>query len=213
MSVTRKYKVLFLCRDNSTRSIIAEALLRELAGHRFEAFSAGPEPAARVHPLALAQLRPGVSGRDVLSPKSWLEFTGEWAPRMDLVIALDESVDEHHAPAFPGAPSLLGWTFVDPLADGVPDDERVRLFDKMFWQIVRQVGAFIEWPQYAAPPMRDVDEHGEVVLTASATQPLSAAATASDASRGGHRVALASAGDAPNSGTVPSPDRTTTCDA
>ena len=150
VSVTRKYKVLFLCRENSARSIIAEALLRELAGHRFEAFSAGPEPAARVHPIAVAQLRPGISDLGVLSPKSWLEFTGEWAPRMDLVIALDECVAGHHAPLFPGEPALCNWTFADPLAGEMPEPERVRLFEKVFWQIVRQVSTFIESPQYAA---------------------------------------------------------------
>ncbi len=150
VSVTRKYKVLFLCRENSARSIIAEALLRELAGHRFEAFSAGPEPAARVHPIAAAQLRPGISDLGALSPKSWLEFTGEWAPRMDLVIALDECVAGHHAPLFPGKPSLSHWTFGDPLTGEMPEPERVRLFEKVFWQIVRQVSTFIESPQYAA---------------------------------------------------------------
>ncbi|PRY09582.1 MULTISPECIES: low molecular weight phosphatase family protein [unclassified Paraburkholderia] len=147
----RKYRVLFLCRENSARSIIAEALLRELAGHRFDAFSAGPEPAARVHPCAVAQLRPGISDLGILSPKSWLEFTGEWAPRMDLVVALDESVDAHHAPAFPGEPATCTWTLADPLADGIAESERARLFEKVFWQIVRQMSAFIELPQYAAP--------------------------------------------------------------
>jgi arsenate reductase (thioredoxin) len=149
--VTRKYKVLFLCRENSARSIIAEALLRELAGHRFDAFSAGPEPAARVHPCAVAQLRPGISDLGILSPKSWLEFTGEWAPRMDLVVALDESVDAHHAPAFPGEPASCTWAFANPLADDIAESERARLFDKVFWQIVHQMSAFIELPQYAMP--------------------------------------------------------------
>ncbi|WP_233805246.1 arsenate reductase/protein-tyrosine-phosphatase family protein [Paraburkholderia sp. HP33-1] len=150
--MSRKYKVLFLCRDNSIRSIIAEALLRELAGHRFDAFSAGPEPAARIHPLAVAQLRPGISARAVLSPKSWLEFTGEWAPRMDVVIALDAFVGGLHAPVFPGAPAFVDWTIADPLAGGhVSADEQARLFDKTFWRIVRQVSAFIELPQYAQP--------------------------------------------------------------
>ena len=150
--MTRKYKVLFLCRENSARSIIAEALLRELAGHRFDAFSAGPEPAARVHPFAIAQLRPGISDLGVLSPKSWLEFTGEWAPRMDLVIALDESVDPRHAPAFPGAPPSCMWSFANPLADDMLEAERGRLFEKVFWQIVRQLSMFIELPEYAAAP-------------------------------------------------------------
>lgn len=154
--MTKKYKVLFLCRENSARSIIAEALLRELAGHRFDAFSAGPEPAARVHPFAVAQLRPGISDLGVLSPKSWLEFTGEWAPRMDLVVALDESVGAGHAPAFPGEPPSCHWSFADPLVDNMTEAERMRLFEKTFWQIVRQVSAFIELPQYAEPAGRTV---------------------------------------------------------
>jgi arsenate reductase (thioredoxin) len=162
VSVSRKYKVLFLCRDNSIRSIIAEALLRELAGHRFDAFSAGPEPAARLHPLAVAQLRPGISGRAALSPKSWLEFTGEWAPRMDIVIALDGSVGGLHAPVFPGAPAFVYWTVADPLAGGQgAADEQARLFDKTFWQIVRQVSAFIELPQYAQSAAKHANSAAE----------------------------------------------------
>jgi arsenate reductase (thioredoxin) len=163
--VSRKYKVLFLCRDNSIRSIIAEALLRELAGHRFDAFSAGPEPAARLHPLAVAQLQPGISGRAALSPKSWLEFTGEWAPRMDIVIALDGSVGGLHAPVFPGAPAFVYWTIADPLAGGQDAaDEQARLFDKTFWQIVRQVSAFIELPQYA----QSAAQHANIAEAATA---------------------------------------------
>lgn len=205
--MTTKYKVLFLCRDNSVRSIIAEALLRELAGHRFEAFSAGPEPAARVHSLALAQLRRGISGRDVLSPKSWLEFTGEWAPRMDVVIALDESVGKNRAPTFPGAPAMLGWCFADPLAHGMSDDERERLFDKMFWQIVRQVSAFIELPQYTAPPVRDPGARIGAAATSAST----------DTPRANDILTDHPASDSANTGPLPatftSPDQTTRCTA
>jgi arsenate reductase (thioredoxin) len=169
VSVTRKYKVLFLCRENAARSIIAEALLRELAGHRFEAFSAGPEPAPRVHPLAVAQLRPGISDCGALSPKSWLEFTGEWAPRMDLVITMDAFVGELPTPDFPGDPALRNWTFADPLADGVNETERVRLFEKVFWQIVRQVSGFIELPQHALP-MQDTVPLTEAAMSGSGMQ-------------------------------------------
>jgi arsenate reductase len=156
--VTRKYKVLFLCLENSARSIIAEALLRELAGHRFEVFSAGSEPAARVHSLAIAQLRPGISELAVLAPKSWLEFTGEWAPRMDLIVALDERVAEYHAPEFPGKPLFVDWEFADPLAPGMTPEERARSFEKVFWQIVRRVTLFMELPRYTLPEPPEVPE-------------------------------------------------------
>lgn len=151
--------MLFLCRENAARSIIAEALLRELAGHRFEAFSAGKEPAARAHPITIAQLRAGISDLRPLSPKSWLEFTGEWAPWMDLVIALDDSVDEYHAPAFPGAPPFSRWNFADPLAEGMTLRERERSFEKVFWQIVRRVSVFAALPGYAVTaPVPAVNE-------------------------------------------------------
>jgi arsenate reductase len=49
----KKKKVLFLCTHNSARSQIAEGLLRDLYGERYEASSAGVEATA-VHPLAVS---------------------------------------------------------------------------------------------------------------------------------------------------------------
>ena len=46
-------RVLFLCTHNSARSQMAEGLLRDMAGDRFEAFSAGTE-ATRVRPEAIS---------------------------------------------------------------------------------------------------------------------------------------------------------------
>ncbi|HEX4826558.1 MAG TPA: arsenate reductase ArsC [Candidatus Polarisedimenticolaceae bacterium] len=45
--------VLFLCTGNSARSQMAEGLLRAKAGDRFDVRSAGTEPAAGLHPLAV----------------------------------------------------------------------------------------------------------------------------------------------------------------
>lgn len=130
---------------------MAEALLRELAGERFDAFSAGSEPAARIHPLTLAQLRPGLSGLHLLNPKNWLELTGEWAPEMDLIVTMSDCVAEYHAPAFPGNPEFCEWRFADPLGEGTSDAERVRSFERVFWQILRRVGLFIALPQRSRP--------------------------------------------------------------
>ncbi|NTU96571.1 MAG: arsenate reductase ArsC [Chlorobiaceae bacterium] len=53
----KKKNVLFLCTGNSARSQIAEGLLREMAGDRFEAMSAGLEPREAVHPVAVEVMR------------------------------------------------------------------------------------------------------------------------------------------------------------
>ena len=47
-----KIRVLFLCIHNTSRSQMAEAFLRSLAGDEFEAYSAGLEP-REIHPLAI----------------------------------------------------------------------------------------------------------------------------------------------------------------
>lgn len=39
-----KKRVLFLCTRNSARSQMAEAILRRLAGHNYDVFSAGTHP-------------------------------------------------------------------------------------------------------------------------------------------------------------------------
>ena len=51
-----KTRVLFLCTHNSARSQMAEGLLRQLGGDRFEAHSAGTE-STQVRPLAITAMR------------------------------------------------------------------------------------------------------------------------------------------------------------
>ncbi len=51
-----KLSVLFLCTGNSCRSQIAEALTNYFRSEKWQAFSAGTEPAGYVHPKALQVL-------------------------------------------------------------------------------------------------------------------------------------------------------------
>ncbi|MFP3249139.1 MAG: hypothetical protein RXR20_32045 [Paraburkholderia sp.] len=102
---------------------MAEALLRELGAERFEAFSAGIEPADDVHPLTLAQLRPTMGDLGKVRPKSWSVYTKADAPVMDVVIAMCEEAGEAHAPAFPGKPIFCQWNFAKArFRAGVPAD-------------------------------------------------------------------------------------------
>ncbi len=80
------FNVLFLCTRNSARSIMAEAILQKVGGGRFNAYSAGSDPAPEPMPEVVARLH--ALGHDVsrLQAKSWDEFMGPNAPRLDFVL-------------------------------------------------------------------------------------------------------------------------------
>lgn len=149
--MTRKQRVLFLCRDNAALSIVAEALLRELDGLHFDAFSAGLEPAERVHDAAMEQLRPGFSSLDLLNPKSWMEFTSEWAPQMDIVITMCEASAGVDMRAFHGLPEWQHWTISDPQRGEANETQRARPFVNAFWQILKRVEVLITTRRQAWP--------------------------------------------------------------
>jgi protein-tyrosine-phosphatase len=50
----RPLRLLFVCRENSCRSQMAEALARAQGGGRVEAYSAGSNPSGQVHPKVIA---------------------------------------------------------------------------------------------------------------------------------------------------------------
>jgi arsenate reductase len=144
--MSAKCKVLFLCRANSARSIMAESLLRQLAPGGFEAFSAGVEPAAHVHPLTIAQLSSTIADIDILQPKSWQRFAAEDAPHMDVIVAMCDEADEEHAPSFPGSPVFCRWTFEDPLAEFATEVLQKQAFERVFRQILQRISVFIALP-------------------------------------------------------------------
>ena len=86
----KRYKVLFICRDNAVHSIMAEALLKRWGDGDFYGFSAGIKPSAVIDSHTLELLKEGRVWRSDLHPKSYLEFFRRDAPLMDFVITLGE---------------------------------------------------------------------------------------------------------------------------
>ncbi|CAM3296101.1 arsenate-mycothiol transferase ArsC [Asticcacaulis taihuensis] len=84
----RTFNVLFLCADNSVRSILAEALLNRLGAGRFQAFSAGYGVAEAVSPHALALLEKINYNSDRVHAKQMAAVMDAADPGFDFIIRL-----------------------------------------------------------------------------------------------------------------------------
>jgi ArsR family transcriptional regulator, arsenate/arsenite/antimonite-responsive transcriptional repressor / arsenate reductase (thioredoxin) len=117
----RVRNVLFVCSGNSARSLMAEAILRQTAGRRFEAFSAGTQPRGTPNPQAMAMLRELGHDTDRLHSKPVGLFREPDAPRMDFVITVCNRAASVDGPAWPGAPVQAHWAVPDPVELGTPE--------------------------------------------------------------------------------------------
>ncbi|CAN7523789.1 arsenate reductase ArsC [Acidovorax sp. LjRoot66] len=118
----KTYNVLFICTQNSARSILAEALLNHFGGGRFRGHSAGSFPSGTVNPLALATLErlhvPATGARS----KNWDEFAQASAPEMDFVFTVCDNAAGEVCPIWPGQPMSAHWGVPDPsAAEGTPE--------------------------------------------------------------------------------------------
>lgn len=136
--------VLFLCNHNSARSILAEALLNELGKGRYRAFSAGIDPSAGPHPLALETLR--AHGHDTagLVSKHADAFTGPGAPYLDFVVTLCDSVADEDCPTWPGQPERARWRLPNPAAVEGSDEDRRAAFETLYTALRRGLTIFAE---------------------------------------------------------------------
>ena len=135
-------RVLFVCTGNSARSQIAEAVLNRKGRGRFEAFSAGSQPADRVHPLALATLRDaGIEWGS--HPPRGLE--GLDREHWDLIITVCDNARES-CPIFPGQPVLAHWGMADPAAVEGSESRRRAAFNDALSLISRRIDLLLALP-------------------------------------------------------------------
>ena len=123
-------RILFLCTGNSCRSQMAEGLLRDLAGDRFEALSAGSNPAGYVHAGAVQAMNElGIDISDLRS-KSIDEFLPPVGEPPDTIISVCSNA-EHDCPTFPGNVERLHWPFDDPAHATGSDEEKLACFRRV----------------------------------------------------------------------------------
>lgn len=142
-----RFNVLFLCTRNSARSIMAEAILNKLAGGRFQAFSAGSEPAPDGPiPEVVQQLKALGHDTSALRSKSWDAFTGPGAPQLDFVIALCDTIAGQVCPDFGSTTVTAAWPLPDPAKFGGTTVERATMLNELYAALRRRLEIFINLP-------------------------------------------------------------------
>jgi len=114
--------VLFICRHNSGRSQMAEAILNRLGKGWFKAESAGLEPKP-VDSLVIGVM--DEIGYDLSMKRSKDVFSFYKQGRLfDYVITVCDKETEDGCPVFPGIVERLNWPFEDPSEVQGDDDEK-----------------------------------------------------------------------------------------
>ena len=126
--------VLFVCVENAAASIMAESILRSMAGRRFRAYSAGIHPAAEINAPVLEFLHGRRLPTEGLRPKRLAE-----CPRVEFVITLCPRAEAALPESWPGDPVIAHW--------GIDEED---LWD-VFWVLQRRIKIFTSLPHGTLP--------------------------------------------------------------
>ena len=131
-------RVLFLCTGNSARSIIAEALLRDMGGEDFEVHSAGTHPKG-INPFTVKVLDQARLNSPDFRSKNMDEYLDE---KFDYVITVCDNAAER-CPVFPGDPERIHWSFSDPAAVEGTDVVKLAAFQATLREMRLRMEAFV----------------------------------------------------------------------
>ena len=121
-----KETVLFVCTHNSSRSQMAEGLLRAHYGDRYAVYSAGTQPSG-VNPFAMAAMRD--LAIDLADHRS--EHIDQFADMpMDYVVTVCDSARES-CPYLPAKQQNIHHSFEDPSAVNGTDAEKLAAFRRI----------------------------------------------------------------------------------
>lgn len=119
----RACRIVFVCTGNAGRSQIAAALCERAGGADFVVRSAGVEPWANLHPMAVKLLT-----------ERGIDLTGRYPKPVsavldkvnDVIVTIGDPAKNKLPRPMPGHPAIIHWDISDPAdADGTPDSEPV----------------------------------------------------------------------------------------
>lgn len=149
MSDSKIYNVLFLCGGNSARSIMAEAIMKRLGAGKFNAFSAGSDHKGEINPYVLELLQRFNHPVGELRSKSWHDFAGDNAPKMDFVFTFSQTTANQEKPRFPGDPMMAFWGIPDPAKFEGSEAEKRAHFADIYGRIHNRLDIFVNLPIHA----------------------------------------------------------------
>lgn len=140
------YDVMFLCAGNSARSLIAEAIINREGSGRFQGFSAGSRPRGEAHPYTLHLLNRLNHDTAFARSKSWDEFEGPDAPKVDFVFTVCDQAAAEECPHWPGPPITAHWGLPDPAAATGGEAERRLAFSEAYRMLRNRIALFVNLP-------------------------------------------------------------------
>lgn len=132
-------RILVLCTGNSCRSILAEALFRELGGSRVIVDSAGSRPSGVVNPMTLRTLDEAGIAHEWARSKSMTEFLDE--PFDHVLTVCDDAAEA--CPTFPGPAQRTHWSIADPCWVRGTEAERMAAFRATFADLRGRIADFL----------------------------------------------------------------------
>ncbi|MBK6287888.1 MAG: arsenate reductase ArsC [Gammaproteobacteria bacterium] len=136
-------KILFICTHNACRSILSEAIARQLGRGRIQVASAGSNPATQVHPLTLAYLRDRGYRTDGLHCKS-IDALGSFGPQA--VVTVCDQAAQEPCPVWLGTALKVHWGLPDPSRQAGSDQDRAECFARVIATIEQRIARLLEQP-------------------------------------------------------------------
>ena len=132
-------RILVLCTGNSCRSIMAEALFRELGGDRVAVESAGSRPAGAVNPRTIAVLDEAGIEHGWARSKSMTEFLDRG---FDHVLTVCDDAAEA-CPIFPGPAVRTHWSIPDPAGATGSDEDQLAIYRSTLADLRERISGFL----------------------------------------------------------------------